>query len=198
MRRLTPSGSRPTSMPSDDRGAAGRFQQAAQHADGGRLARAVAPRKPKISPGRTSNERWSTATKLPKRRVRSATVIGFTILTFQPRDDTRFGDAAARERLRAIELGLQQGDLRVEDVGAGRHAGEEPLVGHAARLGGGANPLVGRVDGGNRRAQFGDGAPHVDVQHRVELVDARAHAPGSRLRFRPPRPGSGRHRTAAS
>ena len=54
-----------------------------------------------------------------------------------------------RQRLGAIEFRLQKRDLCVEAVGAGRDAGQEPLARDAAALRGGADPLFGRLDGGD-------------------------------------------------
>src|SRR3954466_11852758 len=81
------------------------------------------PRKPKISPRRTSKVTWSTATNWPKRRVRPRTSIacaGAAGAAAKGPLQTRLRQAHAGDRARTIELGLQPRDLCVEDVGARR------------------------------------------------------------------------------
>src|SRR5690242_6491985 len=87
------------------------------------------PRKPKISPRRTSNERWSTATKLPKRRVRSRTSIARLASGSAAKGplQARGGQVRAADGARPIQLGLQDGGVGVEDLGAGRDTHGEPF-----------------------------------------------------------------------
>src|SRR5262245_19957133 len=80
------------------------------------------PRKPKISPRRTSKLTSSTATNWPKRRVRPRTSMAVSLLpngALQP----GFGEPDVRDGAGPIEVGLEPRDLRVEDVGGRRDAG---------------------------------------------------------------------------
>src|SRR5215207_2389755 len=110
------------------------------------------PRKPKISPRRTSNDSPSTATNWPKRRDSCLTSIATTASSFgSAAERTRqpgLGQPRIGQRARAIELGLQHRRLRVEHLGVGGDAGVEPLAEDAMRFGGGADAFGGR---GNRR-----------------------------------------------
>ena len=57
------------------------------------------PRKPKTSPCRDVERQWSTATKSPKRRVRSATMMAFIGLSRADRaGQPRFGEPRVRDR----------------------------------------------------------------------------------------------------
>ena len=102
------------------------------------------PRKPKISPRATSKLTSSTATNSPNRRVRSRTSMAWSPPPATGhRPIARSSRASARRafamRPRAIELGLQQRDLRVEHVGARRDAGRKRSPTTRSRFGGGAN-----------------------------------------------------------
>src|SRR6185503_2212445 len=115
MRRLTPSGSRPTSMPPTVAVPDVGFNSPHSMRIVVDLPAPLLPRKPKISPARTSNDTLSTATKAPKRLVRSWTSIALIAPLF-PQDpiEARFGQAHGREGAGPIELALQQRQLRVE------------------------------------------------------------------------------------
>ena len=70
------------------------------------------PRNPKISPRPTENERSSTATKAPNRRVRCWTSIagmvgGLPGGSAQRPTQPGVGDARVRQRPGAIQFGLQ-------------------------------------------------------------------------------------------
>src|SRR5690349_8519931 len=123
MRRLTPSGSRPTSTPPTmalpDVGSS-RPQSIRMVVD---LPAPLLPRNPKISPRATSNDTRSTATNWPKRRVRSRTWIAGPAADGSAAKgpvQTRLREAHVGNRPRAIELRLEARDLRVEHVGARR------------------------------------------------------------------------------
>src|SRR5687768_256220 len=133
MRRLTASGSRATSAPPTT--AVPDVGRNRPHSM--RIAvdfpAPLAPRKPKISRGWTSNDRWSTAVKAPNLRVSALTsmaAMSFTKRAIEP----RFGQPDIGQRACAIELGLQQGRLRVEHVGAGGDTDVEPFRHHTTRL----------------------------------------------------------------
>src|SRR5690606_39231123 len=88
-----------------------------------------APRKPKISPGCTSNERRSTAVNPPKRRVSSRT----SMAAMSPSHgaiEPGLGQADVGERPGAVELGLEERDVCVEHLGAGRDADIEAFGHH--------------------------------------------------------------------
>ena len=72
------------------------------------------PRNPKISPGSTSNETWSTARNAPKRRVRSRTVTACMVIA--PAPDRRRACASLRRGLgpRALQFRHEQRLLRVQ------------------------------------------------------------------------------------
>ena len=65
------------------------------------------PRKPKISPARTSKLSSSTAVKSPKRRVRRRTSMAPAPSPATRPLQLRFRETDARQRPRAIQLGLQ-------------------------------------------------------------------------------------------
>src|SRR5215471_2353965 len=115
MRRLTASGLRPTSMPST-------IAEPLVGASSPHSIRIVVdlpapllPRKPKISPRRTSNDTLSTATNAPKRRVRPRTSIAVSLTNGALQAGLR--QPHVRDGTRSIELGLQARDLRVQHVG---------------------------------------------------------------------------------
>src|SRR5688572_28874677 len=115
MRRLTASGSRDTSIP----------PTSAEPAVGRNIPHNMrivvdlpapfAPRKPKISPGCTSNDSRSTAVNAPNLRVSSLTSMA-AMSAPQGAVETCVGETDVGQRARAIELRLEQGQLRVEDV----------------------------------------------------------------------------------
>ena len=72
------------------------------------------PRKPKISPARTSNDTSLTATKSPKRRVRCLDLD--RVHRADRPGEARLGQTHSGQRPRAIELRLQQRVLRVEHL----------------------------------------------------------------------------------
>src|SRR5215831_9634674 len=120
MRRFTPSGSRVTSMPPTIAVPDVGFNSPHSILIVVDLPAPLLPRKPKISPRATSNVTLSTATKSPNRLVRPRTSIA---LLSNRALQSGFREADVRDGASAIELGLQARDLRVEDVGCGRHAG---------------------------------------------------------------------------
>ena len=75
MRAFTPSGSRPTSTPPTVAVPDVGFSSPHSIRIVVDLPAPLLPRKPKISPVLTVNDTWSTATKLPNRRVRSLTTM---------------------------------------------------------------------------------------------------------------------------
>ena len=98
----------------------------------------LAPRKPKISPCFTRNDRSSTATNSPKRRQSAHVDRG----QMAPQNSSCLPDArssaprpgASHASARGShQLGFEQRDLRDQDVGAGRDAGREAI---ASRRGG--------------------------------------------------------------
>ena len=145
----------------DRRGPGRRLQQPAQHADGRRLAGAVAAEEAEDLAARDVEADASTATNWPKRRVRSRTCDrGASLPAKRPRQP-RLGEADGGDRARAIELGLEQRDLRVEHLGAGRDAGLVALADDALGFGGRADAVVGGGDGlrGSTRARARARAP---------------------------------------
>src|SRR3954469_1438242 len=103
------------------------------------------PRKPKISPRRTSKLTRSTATNRPNRRVSSRTAMAASADgVFGGSAANRplqacFGEANAGQRARPIEFGLQACDLRVEHIGARGHAGGVAVADDALGLHRGAH-----------------------------------------------------------
>ena len=126
MRRFTPSGSRPTSMPPTD-GACRRSAGAARTACGwwSTCRRRCCRGSRRSRPRRTSNDTSSTATKPPKRRVSAVDVDGaasrVSVACIRRshrrahRPSARSSRASARrdagERAGAVELRLQQREL---------------------------------------------------------------------------------------
>src|SRR6185436_2095297 len=89
------------------------------------------PRKPKISPRRTSKVTLSTATNWPKRRVSPRTSIAACSglgLSANGSLQPRFGKPDVGDGARAIQLRLQARDLRVEDIGGRGDAGAIALA----------------------------------------------------------------------
>src|SRR4051812_9279651 len=150
MRRLTASGSRVTSTPPTialpDVGSS-KPHNIRMVVD---LPAPLLPRKPKISPRRTSKLTWSTATNWPNRRVSSRTAIaasadnGFGASAANRPLQACFGEANAGQRARTIEFSLQACDLRVEHVGTSRHAGGVALTDNALGLHRGAHFVLCR------------------------------------------------------
>ena len=127
MRCFTPSGSRADVHAADDSRPAGGFEEAAEHADGRGLAGAVRAEKAEDLAGFDVERQSSTAVKGPNRRVRSFTEIAVATSPPERAIEPRFREPDAGERTRAIELRLEQGDLRVQHLGRRRHADVETL-----------------------------------------------------------------------
>ena len=171
MRRLTPSGSRPTSRPPTtavpDVGRS-RPHSMRMVVD---LPAPLLPRNPKISPARTSNETSLTATKLPKRRVRwsdlnrrqRAGAHRRLRSSTQGAREARFGQTNARQRARAIELGLQERKLGVEHLDLRDDTCAIALGDDALRFGRRSNAIVG---GSHRRLA------RIDLQERCRTSTA--------------------------
>src|SRR5687767_4474059 len=140
MRRLTPSGSRPTSMPPTVAVPEVGFNSPHNMRMVVDLPAPLLPRKPKISPARTSNDTLLTATKAPKRLERSRTSMALAafIGPLPPEGpiETRFRQSYRRERARAIELTLEQRQLGGEHVALRDDAGAIALADHSPRFGG--------------------------------------------------------------
>src|SRR5450759_1323228 len=149
MRRLTPSGSRLTSTPPTVAVPLVGFSSPQSMRIVVDLPAPLLPRKPNTSPWRTSNVSRSTATKSPKRFVRSVTAMVFigASLFAQGARQPRVRQMRVCDRLRAIQVGLQERHLRVEDVGARGDAGGKPIAEHAAGFGRAADRIGGRLDG---------------------------------------------------
>src|SRR5262245_58238407 len=172
MRALTPSGSRVTSMPPTvavpDVGAS-RPQSIRIVVD---LPAPLLPRKPKISPRPTSKLTLSTATNWPNRRVNPRTSMAVELLangSLQP----GFREPHVRERARAIELGLQTRDLRVEHVGRRGDAGAVALGDDALGLERGAHLVAGRVRRLAARGELQRAGAHLERDVAIETADAR-------------------------
>src|SRR4051794_35525262 len=146
MRRFTPSGSRVTSTPPTVALPDVGFSSPHSMRMVVDLPAPLLPRNPKISPRATSNVTLSTATNLPKRRVRPRTsMAGEASWRGLPSNgalQAGLGEADVRERPGAIELGLKPRDLRVEHVGRGRDASLEALADRPLGFRGGANLVV--------------------------------------------------------
>ena len=107
----------------DDRRPGGRLEEAAQHPDGRRLPGAVAAEEPEDLPARHVEAHAVDGDELAEaarqvadddRRVPPAPAPG---LSAKGPLQARFGEADVGDGARAIELGLQPRDLRVEHVG---------------------------------------------------------------------------------
>src|SRR5436190_23226256 len=112
IRLFTPSGSVPTSTPSTIAVPLVGFNKPHSIRIVVDFPAPLLPRKPKISPRRTSKLMLSTATNAPNRRVRPRT----SIATLSPKGalQPRLCEARVGDGTRAIELGLQPRDLRIE------------------------------------------------------------------------------------
>src|SRR6185436_6478436 len=146
MRVLTPSGSRPTSMPPTIAVPDVGFSRPHSIRIVVDFPAPLLPRKPKISPRRTSNDTLSTATNWPKRRVSPRTSMATPCPALAEADGSLangalqpgFGEPDVREGSSPIELGLETRDLRVQHV---RRSGDPRAVSlgdDALGLGGGA------------------------------------------------------------
>src|SRR6266487_3666493 len=151
MRRLTPSGSAATSIPSTmavpDEGR-NNPQSIRIVVD---FPAPLLPRNPKISPFLTSNDTSSTATNAPNRRVRCLTSIAIDTLSFpfslfpcpllpdRP-IEPRLGEPRVGARTGQVEFRLKDGDVRVDHVGARHDAGAKPLHHDPAGFRGAAHP----------------------------------------------------------
>src|SRR3954468_17936217 len=179
IRRLTPSGSRVTSTPPTialpDVGSS-KPHNIRMVVD---LPAPLLPRKPKISPRRTSKVTRSTATNWPNRRVSSRTAMA------APADgvfggsaanrplQACFGETNAGQRARTIEFSLQSRDLRVEHVGARGHAGGVALANDALGLPRGAHFVLGRDECLPRGLQFEAPRAHLEGDLPIEIAEAR-------------------------
>src|SRR5688572_22323540 len=144
MRRFTPSGLAATSMPPTRAvPAVGRSKPQSMRivVD---LPAPLAPRKPKISPCFTVNDRSSTATNDPKRResprtsmasVGSVRTPGTIFLSPQAAFEAGFRQSHAGKGAGPRQFRLEQRDLRDEHVGARGHTGRESIGHYAAGLG---------------------------------------------------------------
>ena len=193
----------------DERRAGRRPQQAAQHADGRRLAGAVAAEEAEDLAARarrtTRRRRRRTA---PNRRVRSRTSMASAsrrwhrrlVVIGRPRASSRASASRtlASARVRSSSACSSAG-LRVEHVGAGRDAGAEALADDAARLGGarGRRRRPRRSRRGSSPARAGAAAPRTRPGDRT-----RRRAPARRARrrrgFGPLGAARGRRPTATS
>jgi len=81
------------------------------------------------------------------------------------------GQMRIREGLGAIERGLQDRHLRVEHVGAGRHAGGEPFADYTPRLGRGPQSVVGRGHCGTAGLNFGHALTNLEREDRVQFIE---------------------------
>src|SRR6185312_3195196 len=188
MRRFTPSGSRVTSTPPTvavpDVGLSSPHNMRIV-VD---LPAPLLPRKPKISPRRTSKVTLSTATNWPKRRVSprtsiaagSAEALGLSANgSLQP----RFGEPDVGDGARAIQLRLQARDLRVEDVGGRGDAGAIALADDPLGFGGGADLLVRGAHGLAARVELKRARAHFEGGLPIEVRDPRLERRGRRSRF---------------
>src|SRR4051794_15709642 len=181
MRDLTPSGSRPTSTPPTI--AVPLVGRSSPHSirivvD---LPAPFAPRNPKISPSATSKLTSFTAVKSPKRRVSERTAMAGGI-TVPRRGRAVRARAGFPQRARAIEIRLEQRDLRIEQVGRRRDAGGEPLLHDPPRLGRAYHLLARRLELRARGAEVERPLAHLEGELRVEfsepLARGRRHALG--------------------
>src|SRR5262245_2959153 len=191
MRAFTPSGSRLTSMPPTvavpDEGASSPHSMRIV-VD---LPAPLLPRKPKISPRRTSNETLSTATNWPKRRVRPRTSIAVAgasartaaALASNGALQPGLGEADIGGGARPIQFGLQARDLRVEHVGRRRHARAVAFADHALGLRGGAHAVIGRAHRLSAGREFQAAGADLEGHFLIEGADARAEGGGVRPGF---------------
>ncbi len=73
----------------------------------------------------------------------------------------------------SIELGLQQRDLRIEDIHADGDASREALGHDASGLGRAPDGVTGGVDGGSTRLELAHALLHFDRKHAVEFGKSR-------------------------
>src|SRR5947207_5710746 len=116
MRRLTPSGSRVTSIPPTIADPDVGFNSPHNIRIVVDLPAPLLPRKPKISPLRTSKLTSSTARNCPNRRVRPLTSIA-ALLSNGPLQ-SRFRQPDVRDGACAIKFRLESCDLGVDHIGA--------------------------------------------------------------------------------
>ena len=182
MRRLTPSGSRLDVDAADRRRAARRLQQPAEHADRRRLAGAVAAEKPEdlaLADLERQPIDGDEVAEAPRE-------IGDGDGVHRPsaRAILRVREVRVGHRLRAIELGLQERDLRIEHIGAGRDAGGEALAEHAARFRRAAHGVGGGVDGRPARVDLTPALADFHRERRVEVGEPRLGRASERGGFR--------------
>src|SRR3954471_4766047 len=186
MRCFTASGSAPTSMPPTsavpDVGL-NRPQSIRKVVD---LPAPLLPRKPKIEPRATSKDTWSTATKLPNRRVRCLTSIALMaasdtaapLLTLagslaNRALKTSVGEPGIRQCARAIEPGLEDCELGVEHVGVDRDTGVEPLTDDSTRLGRAPQSVFCRRDRRPARVDIEPALANFECDLTIEFRDSR-------------------------
>ena len=150
-------------------------------------------------PRRTSNDTSSTATNSPKRRVRCWTSMAArpsTVGRHRPDRalEPRLGEPRVGQRARAIELGLQQRQLRVEHVGARRDAGAKrsPTTRRASVAR--ADAVVGRAR--SRRGSTRARASRWRTSNATWRSNSASRASARARRPRPPRPRSARRAAA--
>src|SRR4051812_36197628 len=182
MRRFTPSGSRVTSTPPTVAVPDVGFSKPHSIRMVVDLPAPLLPRKPKISPRSTSKLTSSTATNWPKRRDSPRTSMAFTLPSYGA-VELRLRQADARDRPRAIELGLEPRHLRLQHVGRGGDADPVALADHAFRFDGGAHLVVGGADGGTARIELEDALPDFERDLAIEVLDARLEGAGGGARF---------------
>src|SRR5579872_2998830 len=189
MRRLTPSGSRVTSMPPTvavpELGASSP-QSMRIVVD---LPAPLLPRKPKFSPRRTSNDTLSTATKPPNRRVRPRT--SMALVDAPPKPDSLTDCALksglrqshVRDGARAVQFGPQPRDLRVQHIGRGRDTGAIALADDALGVGRGPDFIDRGDDGLAAGVEFERPGTHFKRDFAIEVRDAGPERVRARARF---------------
>src|SRR5918993_192333 len=127
---------------------------------------------------------------LPKRRVMLRTSIARPAESLMSADQglssnrtrqARLGEADAGERASAIELRLQQRELRVEHFGLRNHAGPVPLGHDALRLGRRTDAVGCCRDSCATGVDVGRPLPDLHAEPRIELGET---LPGRRCRMR--------------
>src|SRR5688572_27876648 len=138
-----------------------------------------APRKPKTSPGWTSNDSRSTALNASNVRVSSLTSMA-AISPSQYVIEARVGQLAVRQSAGQIELCLEQRQLCIEDIRARGNTGVEALSDDTPRFGGTANGVQGCDKRRTRGIGIQQSLSNVERDERVELGEPCADRVGRR------------------
>src|SRR5205085_4714670 len=178
MRRLTPSGSRVTSIPPTIAAPDVGFNSPHNIRIVVDFPAPLLPRKPKISPLRTSKLTASTATNCPNRRVRPLTSIAELLSNGSLQ--SRFRKSDVRDGACAIEFGLESCNRRVDNLGARRDDGLVAFTDNTLGLGRRTDFVVGGCNGLTARVEIERSRAHLERRLTIEIAHTRPERGGVR------------------